>query len=165
HDEALAYERASMFYRARRFDHFADSYLRTARACYASWGADGKVRQLERLYPGVKQDEPLPGPTSTFTALAEGLDLATVIRVSQAVSSEIVLEKLLDTVMCTAMEHAGADRALLFLLQGNQLQAGAEATTDGTNVAVRTVNEGNSSAAAPESLLRYVVRTHEQVIL
>src|SRR5262249_16010290 len=89
----------------------------------------------------------------------------TVIRVSQAVSSEIVLDKLLDTVMRTAMEHAGADRALLYLLQGDQLHVRAEATTDGTSVAVRTLDEGNSSIAAPESLLRYVVRTHEQVIL
>jgi hypothetical protein len=37
HNEGLAYERASAFYRSRGFDQFADSYLRNARACYASW--------------------------------------------------------------------------------------------------------------------------------
>src|SRR5262249_4766317 len=94
HNEALAYERASAFYRARGFDQFADKYLRNARACYASWGADGKVRQLDRLYPDLKHEQPMPGPTSTITAPVEGFDLATVIRVSQAVSGEIVLEKL-----------------------------------------------------------------------
>jgi PAS domain S-box-containing protein len=165
HNEALAYERASAFYRARGFEQIADTYLRSARACYALWGADGKVRQLDGLYPGLNEDRPVSGSTSTFTASVEGLDLATVIRVSQAVSSEIVLDQLLDTVMRTAMEHAGADRALLFLLQGDQLHVRAEATTDGTTVAVRTVNESNSSVAAPESLLRYVVRTHEQIIV
>src|SRR5262249_16819770 len=46
-NEALAYECASAFYRARGFDQFATSYLRNARACYVSWGADGKVRQLD----------------------------------------------------------------------------------------------------------------------
>ena len=124
-----------------------------------------KVRQLDRLYPDLKQEEPLPGPTSTITAPVEGPDLATVIRVSQAVSSQIVLEKLVDTVMLQAMEHAGADRGLLFLLQGNQLQVKAEATTDGTSVAVRELDHGISSTAAPESLLRYVVRTQEQVTI
>ncbi len=124
-----------------------------------------KVRQLDRLDPDLNQEEPLPGPTSTITAPVEGPDLATVIRVSQAVSSQIVLEKLVDTVMLHAMEHAGADRGLLFLLQGNQLQVKAEATTDGTSVAVRELDQGISSPAAPESLLRYVVRTLEQVII
>ena len=125
----------------------------------------GNKVQPDRLYPDLKQEEPLPGPTSTITAPVEGPDLATVIRVSQAVSSQIVLEKLVDTVMLHAMEHAGADRGLLFLLQGNQLQVKAEATTDGTSVAVRELDQGISSTAAPESLLRYVVRTQEQVII
>jgi predicted ATPase len=75
HNEALAYERASAFYRTREFEQIADTYLRNARACYASWGADGKVRQLDRLYPDLRQDRPLPGPTSTITASIEGLDL------------------------------------------------------------------------------------------
>src|SRR5215470_9493123 len=82
-NEALAYERASVFYRARGFDQFADTYLRNARACYVSWGADGKVSQLDRLYPGLRQDPPLADPTSTITVPVEGLDLASVIRVSQ----------------------------------------------------------------------------------
>src|SRR5262249_3837126 len=38
-NEALACERASVFYRARGFGHIADTYLRDARACYESWEA------------------------------------------------------------------------------------------------------------------------------
>jgi PAS domain S-box-containing protein len=168
-NEALAFERASAFYRARGFDQFADTYLRNARACYASWGADGKVRQLDRLYPslkqGLKQDQPLPGPGSTITASVEGLDLATVIRVSQAVSSEIVLEKLFDTVMRKAMEHAGAERGLLIVPRGDELQLEAESSTSGNDVIVSLGNASPVAAAMPESILRYVMRTHESVIL
>ena len=47
HNEAIAYERASAFYRARGFDQIATLYLRNARYCYLRWGADGKVRQLD----------------------------------------------------------------------------------------------------------------------
>ncbi|HTW30962.1 MAG TPA: sigma 54-interacting transcriptional regulator, partial [Candidatus Sulfotelmatobacter sp.] len=162
-NQALAYERASEFYRARGFDQFADDYLRNARACYASWGADGKVRQLDQLHPDLKPDQAFPGPGLTITAPVEGLDLATVIRVSQAVSSEIVLEKLFDTVMRKAMEHAGAEKGLLAASRGDELQVEAESTTRGNDVIVRL---GDSLATAmPESIVRYVMRTHESVIL
>jgi PAS domain S-box-containing protein len=163
-NEALAYERASVFYRARGFDQFADTYLRNARACYASWGADGKVRQLDRLYPGLKQEQPLPGPAATITTSVEGLDLATVIRVSQAVSSEIVLEKLLDTVMHKAMEHAGAERGLLVVPRGEEFEIEAESRTNGNDVIV-SFGAAAAPADMPESILRYVMRTHESVIL
>lgn len=165
HDEALIYERAAAFHRARGFDEFAELYLRKARACYASWGADGKVRQLDQLHPDLKQEQPMPDATSTITALIEGLDLATVIQVSQAVSGEIVLEKLLDTVMRKAIEHAGAERGLLILPDSDHLQVKSEATTSGHGVTVRMLEEPVSSVAAPESVLRYVQRTHEQVII
>ena len=165
HNEGLAYERASAFYRTRGFDQFADTYLLNARACYASWGADGKVRQLDRLYPGLKQEQMLPGPASTITASVEGLDLATVIRVSQAVSSEIVLEKLLDTVMRKAMEHAGAERGLLIVPREDELQIAAESTISGNDVIVCLRDASVAPSTTPESILRYVTRTHESVIL
>ena len=53
--------------------------------------------------------------TATIQTPVEHLDLATVIKVSEAVSGEIVLEKLIDTLMRTALEHAGAERGLLIL--------------------------------------------------
>src|SRR5262249_23740575 len=104
HNEALAYERASDFYRSRGLEQFADTYLRSARARYASWGADGKVRQLDQLHPQLRQDERAPGPTGTIEAPVEQLDLATVIKVSQAVSGEMVLERLIDRLMRAAIE-------------------------------------------------------------
>jgi PAS domain S-box-containing protein len=165
HNEALAYERASAFYRARGFSQFADTYLRNARACYATWGADGKVRQLDRLYPGLKQVHSLPGPASTITEPVEGLDLATVIQVSQAVSSEMVLEKLLDIVMRKAMEHAGAERGLLIVPRGDELQIEAESKTSGNDVVVRLREASAPATALPESIVCYVMRTHESVIL
>ena len=63
------------------------------------------------------------------------------------------------------MEHAGADRGLLILQSGDQLQIRAEATTGGDAVLVRAVDETISSATVPESILRYVARTREQVII
>jgi hypothetical protein len=103
HNEAIACELAARFYAARRFEQIADLYLRNARYGYPRWGAVRKVRQLDETYPDFRQEESLPGPTSTIGAPAEHLDLATAIKVSQAVSGEIVLESLIDTLMRTAM--------------------------------------------------------------
>src|SRR5438034_58480 len=51
HHEALAHELAGRFYLQRGFETAGSAHLRHARACYALWGADGKVRQLDELYP------------------------------------------------------------------------------------------------------------------
>ena len=50
------------------------------------------------------------------------------MKASQAVSGEIVLEKLIKTLMMIAVEHAGAERGLLILPHGKKLRIAAEAT-------------------------------------
>src|SRR5258708_199460 len=105
HNEALAHELAARFYAARGFDQFADLYLRNARYGYLRWGADGKVRQLDKLYPQLQEKEPAPAPTDTIGAPVEHLDLATVLKVSQAVSGPIVLNNLPAPPTRTPTEH------------------------------------------------------------
>ncbi|MEH2584533.1 PAS domain S-box-containing protein [Nitrobacteraceae bacterium AZCC 2161] len=165
HNEALAYEVAARFYAARGFTQIADLYLRNARYGYLRWGADGKVRQLDEMHPHLRANELVPGPTNTMGAPIEHLDLATVIKVSQAVSGEIVLEKLLDTIIRTAMVQAGAERALIILARDVAQRIAAEATTSGDSVAVHLRDEAAGEAALPESILHYVLRTREIVIL
>jgi PAS domain S-box-containing protein len=177
HNEALANETAARFYWARGLEKIAHGYLRDARYCYLQWGADGKVQQLDELYPLIRQERPIPGPTSTIGASVEHLDLTTVIKVSQTVSSEIVLEKLIDTLMRTAIEHAGAERGLLILPRGVEQRIEAEAMTSGDTIIVRLREAPDRSATrsvaggfiaeaeVPESIIHYVVRTQESVIL
>ena len=165
HNEAIANELAAHFYAARGFEKIAQAYLQDARYGYLRWGADGKVRQLDQLYPHLMEKEPVPGPTSTLGAPVEHLDLTTVIKVSQAVSGEIVLEKLIDTLMRTAIEHAGAERGLLILPRAVELRIEAEATTSGDTVIVRLRDVSAVGPALPESIVHYVVRTRESVIL
>ncbi len=164
-NEAIAYERASEFYRARGFGQIADLYLRNARYGYLRWGADGKVRQLEAMYPQLRVEEAAPGPTSTIATPVESLDLATVIKMSQTVSSEMVLEKLIDTLMRTAIAHAAAERGLLVLSQGAEPRIEAEATTSSDTVLVELRNAPVTASTLPETVLHYVLRTQETVVL
>jgi PAS domain S-box-containing protein len=163
HNEALANELAARFYSARGFSKIAHTYLRDARYCYLHWGADGKVRQLDQLYPRLEEEEPRPAPTSTIMVPVEHMDLATVMKVSQAVSSEIHLEKLIDTLMRTAIEHAGAERGLLILVRGDEYRIEAEASIGGGTVTLRQASV--TPTDLPESVLNYVARTKESVLL
>ena len=165
HNEALACELAARFHKARGYEIISNAYMRKALSCYARWGADGKVRQLEGLYPGLTEDGREPASTSTIHAPVESLDLATVIKASQAVSGEIVLEKLIDTLMRTAIEHAGAERGLLIFVSGTEQRVAAEATTRGNTVIVDLRDEPIAETKLPELVLHYVLRTGESVIL
>jgi PAS domain S-box-containing protein len=165
HNEALANEVAARFFAARGFERIALTYLRDARYCYLRWGADGKVRQLDELYPQLRDEERAPAPTSTMGAPVEHLDLATVIKVSQAVSGEIVEDKLIATLMRTAIEQAGAQRGLLVLQNEGEQRIAAEAMISGETVVVRRGNELVTSTAMPETVLNYALRSGEIVIL
>src|SRR6202020_710466 len=60
-NEGVAHEVAARFYAARGFETIAHTYLRNARNCYDRWGAHGKVKQLEEIYPQLCEER---GPTS-----------------------------------------------------------------------------------------------------
>jgi PAS domain S-box-containing protein len=81
------------------------------------------------------------------------------------VSGEIVLEKLVETLVRTAIEHAGAERGVLILQRGGELSIQAEANTSGSSVMFRLRETPVSAAELPESVVRYAARTQESVIL
>src|SRR6266403_3212392 len=162
-NEGLAHEVAARFYAARGFEKIAHLYLRDARYCYLRWGAEGKVRQLDEVHPHLRE-KPIPAST-TFGAPLEQLEVGTVVRASQAVSGEIVLGKLIETLMRIAVEHAGAQRGLLVLPRGNEQRIEAEAITGRGRVEVTQRQTAVTQSALLESLLHYVIRTRESVIL
>ncbi len=162
HNEALACETAAGFYGARGFVDIAEMYLARARDGYRRWGADGKVRQLEARHPRLVRAEaraageaaPSPG---------QQLDVAAVTKASQALSSEIELPKLIERLMTIAMQSAGADRGLLILPERKDYRIEVEAGMAGEQVVLQY--GAASGHAVPDSIIRYVMRTQESVIL
>ncbi|HSD21410.1 MAG TPA: AAA family ATPase [Anaeromyxobacter sp.] len=173
-NEAIASELASRFYRARGFEAFADTCLRHARACYRRWGADGKVRQLERLHRQVLEAGPL-APTATIAVGTEQLDLLSVVKASQTISGEILFDRLLGTLLRVALEQGGAQRVCLFLAHGDDLCMEAEAVGTDDGVTTRLLPALPLAPASdelpravpqvPASLVQYAWRTREPVIL
>ena len=160
-NEGLAYERAAAFYCARGFAPFADTYLRQARDCYARWGANGKVRQLEARH-GQLQRWPKEGNAASLAQL----DFLSVVKASQAISGSIVLEELVDTLMRIVIENAGAQAGYLIFVHEEKLTLVAETYVAGQEVRVKLHLEGDLPALAlPESILNYVRRSKEAVLL
>ena len=164
-DEGVAHEVAARFYAARGFDAIADVYLRNSLSCFARGGAEGKRRQLQEAHSQLRDEDGPPPATTTFGATAMQLDIGAMVKASQAISGEIVLDKLVEALMTIALQHAGAERGLLLVLQGDTPQIVAEARTDRNKVEVTLRQEAATSSEVPRSLLQTVVRTQQSVIL
>jgi PAS domain S-box-containing protein len=164
-NEGTAYELAARFYAARGFGTFSDAYLQKARACFLQWGAAGKIKQLDNKYPHLALE-------LSSSQLAQGtkeiplrdLDLAALTEMYQAVSSEIVLERLIERLMVLVLKHAGAVRGLLLLSRDGKMSVVAEAVTIHEVVKVTREHE-TDDGALPASILNYVIRAREFVLI
>ncbi|MBD1823127.1 AAA family ATPase [Cyanobacteria bacterium FACHB-DQ100] len=140
HEAAIANERAAEFYFSLHKDKIAQAYLRDAYEGYQRWGAIAKVRQLEQQYPTLFTRSSEPNQT---------LDLATVMKAAQVLSSEIVLDRLLTKLMQLVIENAGAESGLLLLEKTGSLQVAA--------------SQGMQLYSA--AIVNYVARTGESIVL
>jgi PAS domain S-box-containing protein len=164
HNEGLAHELAAKFYLASDIETAGYAHLRNARGCYDRWGAIGKVKQLDERYPRLREWR-TTASLATIGPLVLQMDVETVVKASQALSSEMFLPKLIERLMRLAMEHAGAERGLLILIRGAGPQIEAEATTGPRSIEVAVRQEPVTPSDLPQSALHYVIRTQESVIL
>src|SRR5262249_27433001 len=80
-------------------------------------------------------------------------------------ASEEGLDLVVETLMMTALQHAGAERGLLIVRRGEETRVEAEATTQRNTVTVHLVGTAAAGANLPDTVLNYVLRTHEAVIV
>lgn len=162
-NEALAFERAALFYLDQGFENIAHPHLQQARALYQRWGADKKVRQLDSNFPWLLK----VGSSSNGTLDAQigNIDALTVIKASQAISGEIVLDRLLDKLMRITMENAGAQKGFLLLYKGGEFSIAVEAVVDGVNINFVQSPAKYQHDYLPETLFNYISRTKEILIV
>ncbi|WP_437323463.1 AAA family ATPase [Sorangium sp. So ce381] len=161
--EAIACELAARLYRDRGLSTPADAYLQRARAAYFRWGAHAKVEQLDQRYPFLVERKPI-APTVTFAVRAEQFDVLSVVKASQSISGELKLPRLLEMLLRIVVEHAGAGEGYVLLLREDRLSTAAAIAASGS--AARLVDAGEAAAdALPQSILNYVRRSHERVLL
>ena len=162
HLEALTHELAARFCQRRGLETSAEAHLDRARRAYRRWGAFGVVRRLD---PRICSSDASSETSAVITPLQE-LDLATVVEMSRTVSSEIVPDRLVERLLALAVEHAGATRALFVVATkrgGHSIVA--EALVDPAGVRIASNDTLTQEGTLPESILRYVLRTRESVII
>ncbi|RCJ15487.1 serine/threonine protein kinase [Nostoc sp. ATCC 43529] len=175
-EAALAYELAAKFYCDRAKELSAKAYMQEARYYYQLWGATAKVKDLETRYPQFFSQSSRVDTTSTPTTSKTSsntsniaLDLAAVMKASQAISREIELEQLLRSLMQILIENAGAQTGFLILENAGEwvIEATGQLNdSDDENVHTTQVLQSVPIInRLPESIINYVIRTHETVIL
>jgi PAS domain S-box-containing protein len=169
-DQALANERAAIFHYQNNRIRIASLYMWDAIYCYSRWGAYAKVAFLEKNYPELLLNEQLernvsPHPqTNTFQS-SDNIDLSAIIQMSQALSEEIIFQKLVDKLMKTVIAHACAKKGLLILKSKNEWIIEAEMNPD-KSCDVQLFSESVSlSKNVPISIINYVTRTNENIVL
>ncbi len=155
---ALASELAARFGRERHLATLADCYARKAREAYLRWGARGKVQHLDAQWPHLRSATSAK-ETVTDTDSTQ-IDAVTVVKAQQAISGEIVLERLTDTLVQVAIENAGAQRGALLLPRGEKLSVVAVSGTSPEDAA-----PGSAESSLPWNLISYVRRAREHVLI
>ncbi|WP_437316627.1 AAA family ATPase [Sorangium sp. So ce385] len=167
-EEALACELASAFYRGLGRREIAQHYMTMAYRGYALWGADAKCQSLVSAFPHlILEGMPEQSASVTVTSTHDGasLDLLSVVKASQAMASEIVLERLLESLMTIVLEYVGAQSGVLALARGDALVVEAEGTVEPKHVSVLQGVALGSFRGAPQSVISYVQRTLKSVLL
>jgi predicted ATPase/signal transduction histidine kinase/DNA-binding response OmpR family regulator/tRNA A-37 threonylcarbamoyl transferase component Bud32 len=173
-EEALANELAAEFYFSRGRENIAKDYLTQSYSAYVQWGAAIKIRNLHLKYPQIFSQRPqskIPGlemnrkMSFTTTGSPAVLDLAAVIKASQALSSEIVLDKLLAKLMQIVIENAGAETGFIILEKAGKLLIEASGSVEPDEITVQQSTPVEISQQLPLSIINYVHRTHESIVL
>jgi predicted ATPase/signal transduction histidine kinase/tRNA A-37 threonylcarbamoyl transferase component Bud32 len=174
-EEALANELAALFYLSGGRNKIAKTYMTDAYYGYIRWGSQAKVRNLDEKYPQlisrnlVKENagfEKAIKTTTTTNGTSTGLlDLATVMKATHAIYSEIVLEKLLEKLIKILIENAAAEKGFLILAKSEQLHIEAAAEAGKDEVVVLQSLPVETSQELPISVINYVARTQEDVVL
>ena len=172
--EALANELYGEFWMAEGQQRMADVFLHDALYRYRSWGAEGKAEELLERHPSLREyaayrrgsdESPFDAVLSRTTA-GELLDLASIVKASQALSSEVGLRRVLERLMTIVRENAGAQVVELLLNQGGvwHLEARAHSETVETLLSRRVSLDTGEGVVLPMNVLRYVARTGTEVV-
>ncbi|BDB28892.1 AAA family ATPase (plasmid) [Cupriavidus sp. P-10] len=165
HVRAMANEIAARFYLHSGLEKASRGYLLEARHCYSYWGADAKVWQIDALYPSIANESRSVRLSGTIDTPIKHLDLSTVIAVSQTVSGEISLDRLIEMLVRTAIEQAGASRGVLLLPLQDEFRVVAEARVAGSDIAINHERRTPCSDDVPLSLICQVIQGQEHVVL
>ena len=172
-DEAIANELAAKFFYRRGKPKFAKVYMTDAYYGYEKWGAISKIDDMREKYDflfikGAIRNQLTIGSESITISTgihSDTLDLTSVLKASQIISGEIVLEKLLKKLMKTVIENAGAQKGCLILKKNSDLFVEIQADIQGNISEILQSVPVKNNQSISESIVNYSMRTGNNIVL
>ena len=164
HLQALAHEVAAQCNAVLGLSTAARAHRVNARDSWQRWGAVSQVKRLESGHLYLQSRTPDSRASVDLLRGQQYLDLVSVTKASQALSREIVFERLVETLVANTLVHAGARRGLLMVLRDGEpwIVATGRSTDTGVEVMLeRSAVQGH----LPLSILYRVMRTGQTVAL
>ncbi|MEO5968368.1 MAG: ATP-binding protein, partial [Bdellovibrionia bacterium] len=175
--QAICYQAAAQFFGMSGITTVANEYIWKARELYSRWGANGKVRQLDGRFPElIMRKASLEKKMETITS--QDVDLMSVIQASQAISGELLPERLLNSLCEILLKQSGAQTGYILLAQNGVLTLAAKASGTSNKTEILLLNSKLSaklvlgpthgpinSKELPISVIQYTLRTLEKVAL
>jgi predicted ATPase/signal transduction histidine kinase len=165
HEQALAHEFAGLLCLANDLPTPAREHLRLARACYRRWGADYKVAVFDAEHPFLADSRARESAVIVPGGSQIALDWETGVKAAQALTQEIVLERLIETLMTNMIVHAGAQYGVLVVMRTGAPVIEASGRVVAGKVAVTLGPAAATADAIPLPVLNSVLRTKETLVL
>ncbi|MEO0769196.1 MAG: ATP-binding protein, partial [Cyanobacteria bacterium J06649_4] len=189
YEAAFAGELAAQLFIDWEKPRLAKEYLTESYISYERWGAIAKLKHLEQAYPSFFKEGngyTALGPSvtvrETYNCFSsdhsiipsrslsrrshslqnnlQSLDLTSLLKASQALSSEVQLEPLMTALLRITLENAGANRCALLLPQDEELQIKAIAH----NNSCFEIEHLTASLTADQELSLSVVQSVQQTL-
>ncbi|MGK0290468.1 MAG: class 3 adenylate cyclase/GAF domain-containing protein, partial [bacterium] len=176
--QTLACELAGKFYIEQKQEHLAKFYLKEAYYGYIYWGASRKVQWLKDTYSLLNfqensktsnyeyEDFRTHGGTTSSSSGHHLFDMDSVIKASQSISGEFILENLVKKLVEIACENAGAEKGFLLLYHEKTKKLSIQAGKMGDKElpAMQSIDFVNSNLLATK-IIQYVAHSYDYVVL
>nr|WP_243278164.1 AAA family ATPase [Clostridium yunnanense] len=166
-DEALANELAGQFWLFINNYRYAKLHLKEAYSCYKLWGAKAKVKNLSTKYPNIfnsdfQKEKYEDHATVTMSEL---IDFNTIMKASQAISQEIVLDELIKKLIKSIVENIGAEKAVFIMKKSDSFIIKGIKESSEEKITIFQDMTLSEYENLPLSIINYVSRTSESIIL
>ncbi|SMF49503.1 diguanylate cyclase (GGDEF) domain-containing protein [Pseudobacteriovorax antillogorgiicola] len=165
-DEALGNELAAMFHLAENRHTMAVAYMKRARYGYQRWGALSKVSYLEKNYPHLINspgDRTLTGSLATMSSST--IDITTLKKALLAIAEETIHSRMLEKIISSAIEFAGAQKGILLLKKDGEFYVEAEGSTDLEKPKILQSIPLEESEEICIAVINYVKRTAKPIVI
>ncbi len=165
-DEALGNELSAKFHLAENRLTMAIAYMKRARYSYHKWGAIRKIMQLEQDHPHIINslgDRPMTGSLATMSSST--IDITTLKKALLAIAEETIHSRMLEKIISSAIEFAGAQKGVLLLKKDGKFFVEAEGSVDMEIPKILQSIPVEKSDSVCIRLINYAQRTSKAVVI